>query len=89
MCHLAHDLLAEDPRIEILTPPRMSVFSFAVPGGEAGGRRLFERLVAEGFALLSTSRVHGRFAMRFCVANHRTTEADVRATVAHLLERLE
>ena len=86
LCRLAHDLLAEDERVTIVTEPRLSIFSFAVAGGEAAGRELVERVLADGALMLSSSRVAGQFVLRFCVANHRTTEADVRAAVARIRE---
>ncbi len=87
-CRLAHDLLAADPRIAIRTPVRMSVFTFAPRAGEAAGQRLVADLLRDGHAMLSSTRVDGDFALRFCVVNHRTTEADVRSTVACILRLL-
>ena len=88
-CHLAHDLLRTDPRIEVVTPPRMSMFSFAPRAGEAVGRRLVARLQQDGHTMLSSTRLHGRFAIRFCVVNHRTTAADIRESVQRVLQTLE
>lgn len=88
-CRLAHDLLARDPRVRIVTPPRMSMFSFAVEGGEAAARRLIQRLMDDGFAMLTSSRVDGQFVVRFCVVNHRTTDDDVRQTCARILAALQ
>ncbi|MFO1051136.1 MAG: aminotransferase class V-fold PLP-dependent enzyme [Planctomycetota bacterium] len=85
---LAHDLLAADPRVIIVTPPRMSVFSFALAAGEAATQELLRCIHADGFAMLSSSRVAGRFVLRFCAVNHRTTREDVEATVAHVRARI-
>jgi glutamate/tyrosine decarboxylase-like PLP-dependent enzyme len=85
LCRLARDLIAEDPRLSIVTEPQLSVFTFEVrDGGEAAGRELIERILADGFAMLSSSRARGCFVLRFCVVNHRTTESDVRRTVARI-----
>jgi glutamate/tyrosine decarboxylase-like PLP-dependent enzyme len=84
-CALAAELIAADPRCEILTPPQLSVFSFALRAGDAAGRTLIDDLMADGFAMLSSTTIGGRFALRFCVVNHRTTADDVRATVARIL----
>lgn len=88
-CQLAHDLLAGDPRVEILTPPQLSIFTFALRAGEAAGRRLVDDLMRDGFAMLSSTRLHGRFAIRFCVVNHRTTATDIRDSVAAILARID
>lgn len=84
LCRLAHELLRADPRIHIVTPPQASVFTFAVEGGDDAGRALIQRILEDGFLMLSSSRVDGRFVLRFCVVNHRTTEQDVRASVARI-----
>ncbi len=83
-CRLAHDLLAADPRIEILTPPRLSILTFARRDDDAATRALVGDLQRDGFTMLSSTMVRGRYAVRFCVANHRTTSADVTASVAHI-----
>lgn len=89
LCRRACERLRRDRRIEVLTPPRLSIFTFAVQGGDAAGRRLIDRVQRDGFLMLSSTRVNGRFAIRFCVANHRTTGADVDAAVDRLLELLD
>jgi glutamate/tyrosine decarboxylase-like PLP-dependent enzyme len=80
--------LRADPRIEIVTEPSLSTFTFALAGGEPAGRKLFDALLRDGFALLSTSRVRDRFVLRWCVVNHRTTADDVDATVDRVLALL-
>lgn len=87
-CHLAHELLRADPRIAIVTAPRMSMFSFAPRAGEEAGRRLVARLQEDGHTMLSSTRLHGRFAIRFCVVNHRTTATDIREAVQRVLDTL-
>ena len=39
--------------------------------------------------MLSSSRVDGEFVLRFCVVNHRTTEDDVRSSVARIRSLLD
>jgi len=78
--------LAADPRFEVVTPPRLSVFTFALRAGDEPTRRLFESILADGFLMLSSSRVDGRFVLRFCVANARTTATDVREAVERVRE---
>ena len=47
---------------------------------------LLAELVAGGEAYLSNASVRGRFALRACVVNYRTTEQDVDRTVAAIRE---
>ncbi|MHC4816197.1 MAG: pyridoxal phosphate-dependent decarboxylase family protein [Planctomycetota bacterium] len=86
LCQLACELLRKDPRITIVTEPSLSMFSFRVPGGEAAGRKAVDRILEDGLLMLSSSRVNGEFVLRFCVVNHRTTEDDVRRSVARILQ---
>jgi aromatic-L-amino-acid decarboxylase len=46
---------------------------------------LIARLAASGRGMVSSTRVHGRYAIRLCVLNHATTEEDV-LEVLHFLE---
>ena len=68
---------------EMLAPVELSVFCFRyAPRGYTGDLdRLNERIIAElqrgGSTYLSNARVHGRFALRGCVVNYRTTERDM------------
>jgi glutamate/tyrosine decarboxylase-like PLP-dependent enzyme len=89
LCRLARDLLAEDRRVQIVTEPSLAVFSFCIGGGEARNRDLLERILADGFLMLSSSRVASEFVLRFCVVNHRTTELDIRQSVARVLELID
>ena len=86
LCKLACEQLRQDPRIKIVTEPSLSVFSFSVPGGEPAGRKLVDRILEDGFLTLSSSRVNGEFVLRLCMVNHRTTDEDVRQSVARILE---
>lgn len=76
---------------EVVTPPQMAVVTFRyAPAGlgaaavDALNRRLVDRVVAEGFAMLSSTVLRGRTVLRMCTINPRTTEEDLRQTVRHL-----
>ncbi|HYJ78041.1 MAG TPA: hypothetical protein VEW03_00365, partial [Longimicrobiaceae bacterium] len=47
-------------------------------------RRITRELLASGYAMLSTTELRGRVALRLCTINPRTTEAEVRETVRRL-----
>jgi aromatic-L-amino-acid/L-tryptophan decarboxylase len=52
---------------------------------EALNVRIQEAVIASGLAMMSSTRLHGRYALRLCILSYRTRWADVRAT----LDRIE
>ena len=73
-----------DERLELLSEPVLSIccFRYLAPGLDdaalnALNARLAQRLRAETPYVPSTTMVHGRFAIRPCYINPRTTMADV------------
>jgi aromatic-L-amino-acid decarboxylase len=83
----AESLLAADPRVRIVTPTRLSVFTFTrADGDEARARAWLDTLLTRGSTMLSSSRVDGSYVLRFCVVNHATTDADIERAVAEVLE---
>jgi glutamate/tyrosine decarboxylase-like PLP-dependent enzyme len=91
---VAANLLREDPRIEIVREPELSVVAFRLRArnGEDEGARarrdavLMERTLASGEMMLSTTYVQGRNCLRLTVMNHRTREEDVRRSVRVIRE---
>ena len=53
-------------------------------GTDAVTREVARRLLADGTAWMTPSTWHGRTVLRISVSNHRTTDADVDASVAAL-----
>jgi glutamate/tyrosine decarboxylase-like PLP-dependent enzyme len=91
---LAEDLLRRSPRFEVVSPRRLSIVCFRyVPAG-AGSEdeldrvnlALIDALRATGRAFISSTRLRGRVALRFCFVNWRTTAADVEEVVRLLAE---
>jgi aromatic-L-amino-acid/L-tryptophan decarboxylase len=75
----------------IVTPARMGIVSFRwAPDGTAEGEAeavtaaLVGDAFRDGFAMLSSTTLRGRTALRLCTINPRTTAADVHATVERL-----
>jgi glutamate/tyrosine decarboxylase-like PLP-dependent enzyme len=100
LAELAQALLERSPAFEILCPRQLSIVCFRyVPAGwSPRGEReeqqldrlnltLIDELRATGRAFLSSTRLRGRVALRFCFVNWRTTAADVEEIV-QLLEQL-
>lgn len=97
---LAAELMRRSPVIELLSEPQLAIFAFRfvppqfIARSVEDVRRLDEvnteivsRVTASGEAVLSSTRLGGRVAIRFCVLNHRTEAEDIERTVA-LIERL-
>ncbi|MBZ2171090.1 pyridoxal phosphate-dependent decarboxylase family protein [Nitratidesulfovibrio sp. SRB-5] len=81
------DLCAASPEWRVLAPVQLSIACARyVPQGGGWTEedvdrlqvRLLERLEASGEGFLTPAMVRGRAGVRLCVANHRTSEADIR-----------
>ncbi len=83
----------ESEVLELVHPASLGVVCFRVrtPRGvevatmERINERVQARVIDSGFAMMSSTRLKGAYALRFCILNHTTTWTDVRET----LERLE
>ena len=96
LADLAQALLERAGVFEILSPRRLSIVCFRyVPANWRGEERLLDELNlrlldalrATGRAFLSSTRLRGRVAIRFCFVNWRTTADDVEEVV-RLLQTL-
>ena len=71
--------------LEPMAPPSLGVVCFRRRDlddeANAGIAAALER---SGTGLISTTRLHGRFALRMCVLNHQSTEADVERVLGFL-----
>jgi glutamate/tyrosine decarboxylase-like PLP-dependent enzyme len=90
------DRIRESEDLELMAPPGLSIvcFRYAPPGLrgdrerlDALNRALLERLQTGGEAFLSSTVLGGRFALRACIVNPRTTEDDI-DLVAGLIRRM-
>jgi glutamate/tyrosine decarboxylase-like PLP-dependent enzyme len=84
------ELVANADDFELLAPVELSICCFRyVPPGFAGNddelNKLNEQIMATvqkgGRAYLSNATVNGKFALRACITNFRTTRADIEQTV--------
>ena len=78
---------------EVVTPAQMGIITFrhTPPGLSAEqidrrNRELVNCLIADGFAMISSTELHGRTVLRLCTINPRTTDADMRETLRCLDE---
>jgi aromatic-L-amino-acid/L-tryptophan decarboxylase len=73
---------------EILTSAQLGVVCFRKTWPdldeaalEERNQRITKSLADSGVALMSSTRVRGRYAMRFCILNHTTSSADIQQVV--------
>ncbi|MGA0562658.1 pyridoxal phosphate-dependent decarboxylase family protein [Ancylobacter sp. VNQ12] len=80
-------LLAEavraNPALELLAPVSLSAVCFRHRTKD--NPAILKRVIARGRVYLSNATVHGRFALRACFVNHRTTDDDVSAIVSEVI----
>jgi aromatic-L-amino-acid decarboxylase len=85
--------IRREPQLELLAPVALSAVCFRhrgtrQPSGEDLNRfnaSLLKRVVERGRVYLSNATLHGKFCLRACIVNHRTTDADVDSVVPEVL----
>ena len=86
--------IRELPELELLAAHNLGIVCFRYRGGggaseaELDGlnRRIQDEIVNSGFAMMSSTRLRGRFSLRFCVLNVRTTAEDLARTLDRIVE---
>jgi aromatic-L-amino-acid decarboxylase len=79
---LLANLIKQDSRLELLAPVPLSAVCWRWRAGDDGfNTRLMKQIVKRGRVYISNATINGRFALRACFVNHRTTEADVHAVI--------
>jgi glutamate/tyrosine decarboxylase-like PLP-dependent enzyme len=88
---IAEEELRSSADWEILTPAQLGIVTFRWRGVEMDEpalddlqRRATAGMLRSGWAMLSTTELAGRVALRLCTINPRTTEDDVRETIRRL-----
>lgn len=71
-------LVRESDDLEMLAPVELSIFCFRYKAGsDADHERILLAVQRGGSSYLSNAKVNGRFALRGCVLNYRTTFRDM------------
>ena len=93
LAEVAEAAVRELSNWEVVTPAQMGILTFRyLPAGMTEeklnqlNRKLIEEMIADGFAMVSSTVLRGRTVLRMCTINPRTTEADLRATIKRLAE---
>ncbi|MGH3994042.1 MAG: pyridoxal phosphate-dependent decarboxylase family protein, partial [Pseudonocardiaceae bacterium] len=87
---LAAERIERSEALELMTPPSLGVVCFrrrlssAPEAVDACNARLVATLEESDLALVSSTRLDGRYAIRLCVLNHTTSAEDVEATLGFL-----
>ena len=89
---LLAELIEAAPELELLVRPQLSAVCFRVPPPPGAdplrhNAELLRDVNADGRILLAGADVDGIPCLRACIVNHRTTDDDVRAIVAVVLEQ--
>ncbi|HET7587881.1 MAG TPA: aminotransferase class I/II-fold pyridoxal phosphate-dependent enzyme [Gammaproteobacteria bacterium] len=78
---------------DIVSPAQMAMvaFRYAPPDvapeqADALNAEIVRRLSADGYAMLSSTRLNGRIALRLCTINPRTSDDDIAGTIRRLAE---
>ncbi len=85
LAEFAEQRLRATPGWEIVTPATMGIVTFDRPGTDH--QKLHAAILADGFALATTTVLKGRTVLRFCCINPRTTEDDIEQTI-HRIDQL-
>jgi glutamate/tyrosine decarboxylase-like PLP-dependent enzyme len=86
------DLIDAEPMLERLAPVALSAVNFRYIGrrdADSFNASILNRVVRRGRVYISNAEIHGQFALRACIVNHRSTEEDVRCIVSEVLEAAE
>jgi aromatic-L-amino-acid/L-tryptophan decarboxylase len=86
--------IRREPRLELLATGELSAVCFRWTGEKASGNEeglnrsnaaVLARIIRRGRVYLSNANLRGRFALRACLVNHRTTDRDLDAVVTETL----
>jgi aromatic-L-amino-acid/L-tryptophan decarboxylase len=83
------DAIDAEPELDRLAPFALSAvcFRYVGDGGDlnALNRSILDRVIRRGRVYISNAMIDGKFALRACIVNHRSTDEDVRAVVSEVL----
>jgi aromatic-L-amino-acid decarboxylase len=91
---LLASLVEAEAEMELLAPVTLSAVCFRYISRAAGPNdsslddlnlRILRDVQRRGLVYVSNATIHGRFALRACIVNHRTTSADVFAVIDEVL----
>ncbi len=91
MAEAAEEFIRKLPNWEIMTPAQMGIITFRYASAGSNEEEinrlnhgLIEKMIADGFAMLSSTVLRGRTVLRMCTINPRTTKENVQETIRRL-----
>jgi glutamate/tyrosine decarboxylase-like PLP-dependent enzyme len=82
-------LVEAHPRMELLAPVSSNIVCFRFKASDDVNREILYRLQESGVSMPSSTILHGRFALRAAIVNHRTRTEDVEALATAVLKIAE
>ena len=86
------DAIRAERKLELLAPVELSAVCFRYRGTNlpekdlnAFNASLLKKVTARGRIYLSNASLQGKFSLRACIVNHRTTDADIDSVVPEVL----
>ena len=80
---LLRETVEAEPELELVAPSPLSAVCFRHKTKD--NEAVLKRVTARGRVYISNATIGGRFALRACFVNHRTTDDDVRAIVSEVV----
>jgi hypothetical protein len=85
-----HGSSQPSPTLELLAPAELSRVCFRWKNAteaelDRRNAAILREILRRGRVYLSNASVHGAFALRACIVNHRTTDADIAAVVEEVM----
>jgi aromatic-L-amino-acid/L-tryptophan decarboxylase len=85
--------IAIQPRLELMAPVELSAICFRHVSANSlredelnrHNAAILKRVVQHGHVYLSNATLRGKFCLRACIVNHRTTEADVDSVIPEVM----
>ncbi|MGB8768617.1 MAG: pyridoxal-dependent decarboxylase [Candidatus Korobacteraceae bacterium] len=85
-------LITKQPELELLAPVPLSAVCFrhrsqsdADRNSNGLNQEILQGVIRRGKVFLSNATIHGKFALRACIVNHRTTPNDIEQVVSEVL----
>ena len=85
------DLVQDLPDWTVVTPAQLGIVTFRFIASNLDERRLdalnralVQDMISDGYAMISSTILHGRTVLRMCTINPRTTNDDLETTLKHL-----
>jgi glutamate/tyrosine decarboxylase-like PLP-dependent enzyme len=81
------DSVDASPKLERLNPVALSAvcFCYKCADADSANTAILREVIRRGRVYISNATIGSKFALRACITNHRSTEADVKAVVEEVI----